>query len=367
MEILILGGTGAMGIHLTEILERKGYHVAVTTRKDHESRKYVKYIKGNAQEKDFFESVCRMQHWNAIVDFMVYDTIKFEQRIETFLEATDQYVFISSARVYADCPDERITENCPRLLDVCMDQEYLSTQEYALAKARQENILFARKIKNWTIVRPSLTYGENRLQLGVYEKENWLYRAMHGRSIVFSKDLMDKMYALSYGRDVADGIAAVIGRQEALGETFHVVSSKSCKWKDILKLYVDELEKITGKKPNIVLTDYCTNLNMSEMKYQVLYGRYFSRQFDNSKISKFVDTAEWMDAGDGLRMCMETFLKNPQFGQINWRIEAYIDKAAGERTPLSEIKSVKNKIIYLCYRYRLEWLMAIGKKVCRIQ
>lgn len=35
------------------------------------------------------------------------------------LNATKQYVYISSARVYADCGDEVLTETCPRLLDVC--------------------------------------------------------------------------------------------------------------------------------------------------------------------------------------------------------------------------------------------------------
>lgn len=70
-------------------------------------------------------------------------------------------------------------------MDVCNDKEYLDSNEYAIAKAKEEDILFRSPNKNWTIVRPSLTYAENRLQLGVYEKENWLYRALHGRAIVF--------------------------------------------------------------------------------------------------------------------------------------------------------------------------------------
>ena len=79
----------------------------------------------------------------------------------------------------------RITEKSKRLLDVCTDEEYLKTDEYALTKVRQENILLSSGKKNWTIIRPYITYNVERLQLGVYEKENWLYRALHGRSIVF--------------------------------------------------------------------------------------------------------------------------------------------------------------------------------------
>jgi nucleoside-diphosphate-sugar epimerase len=362
MEILLLGGTGAMGRHLTEALKDRGNNVTVTSRSEHMSEGHIRYIKGNAQDDDFFEKICRMRHWDAIVDFMVYETEEFRKRVVKLLAATDQYVFISSARVYADCSDNLITEDSPRLLDVCGDKEYLSTNEYALAKAREENVLFAQNNKNWSIVRPSLTYSERRLQLGVYEKENWLYRALHGRSIVFSKDLMERSYTLSYGRDVADGIAAIIGKPGAKGEVFNIVTNRSYKWKEIIELYVKQIEKITGRKPNVVFTEQCTNLAFPDAKYQVLYGRYFNRFFDNSKIRKFTDTTEWIDAKEGLAMCLERFLLNPSFNNINWRMEAYIDKAAGERTPLSEINSFKDKIIYLCYRYNMEWVIKVYKK-----
>ena len=247
-------------------------------------------------------------------------------------------------------PEGKIVESSPRLLDVSTDMEYLSTDEYALAKAREENILFESERKNWTIIRPSLTYSENRLQLGVYEKENWLYRALHGRSIVFSKDLMDNYYTLSYGKDVAQGIADIVGNEDASGQAFHVVIEKSYKWSEILDIYLDELEKKTGKRPNVVITEKCTNLEIPSAKYQVLYGRYFNRHFDNSKIREFTDVSKWMDTEEGLRMCLDRFLKEPDFLNIDWVKEAYIDKAAREWTPIWEIPGKKAKIKYLLYR-----------------
>jgi nucleoside-diphosphate-sugar epimerase len=363
MEILILGGTGVMGQHLTEILEHRGENVTVTSRKEHKSRTNVKYIQGNAQEYAFLKKICQLQHWDVIVDFMIYDVKTLESRMDVFLSSCEQYVFTSSARVYADCPNEWITEKSPRLLEVCDDEEYLSKNEYAIAKAKEENVLFSQKRKNWSIVRPSLTYGEQRLQLGVYEKENWLYRAMHGRSIVFSKDLLERYYTLSYGKDVAEGIAAILGKKEALGEAFHIVLAQSLQWKEILDIYLEQIEKITGKRPNVVLTERCTNLDLPEMKYQVLYGRYFNRHFDNEKISRFVDTTKWLDAKTGLSMCIDTFLQHPEFHKINWKVEAYIDKAAGETTPLSEIRTWKEKMIYLIYRYRMEWSINLLRKI----
>ena len=61
-----------------------------------------------------------------------------------------------------------ITEESERLLDTSIDQDFLSTDEYSLTKARQEDILQSSKQKNWTIIRPYITYGTSRLQLGTW-------------------------------------------------------------------------------------------------------------------------------------------------------------------------------------------------------
>lgn len=352
MKVLILGGTGAMGRYVTDLLSNRGYQVSVTTRNtSHRNDNRAVYLIGDAHNLSFLKPVLE-EGWDAIIDFMVYSTEMFKNRAKIFLESTKQYVFISSARVYAD--SDIITEESPRLLDVCRDAEYLATDEYALTKARQENILFDSPHRNWTIVRPSLTYSENRLQLGVYEKENWLYRALHGRPIVFSEDIYDNFYTLTYGKDVAEGIAGIVGSELAFGEVFHIVVDEPCKWKDVLNLYVDVLDARTGYRPKVVLTKKCTNLELGDAKYQVLYGRYFNRRFDNSKISSIVDTTNWRPPISGLRECLELFLDKPDFLPINWKVEAYLDRASNQRTPLKEIPSSSGKMAYTLYRTHLE-------------
>ena len=41
----------------------------------------------------------------------------------------------------------------------------------ALQKAREENLLLKSDSRNWTIIRPYITYYDERLQLGVFEKK----------------------------------------------------------------------------------------------------------------------------------------------------------------------------------------------------
>lgn len=346
-KILVLGGTGAIGSHVVNILAQENNLVSVTSRSIRENKKNINYLCGNARNIDFIRSIC-LEHWDAIIDFMVYSVEELTERVELLLRSTDQYIFLSSARVYADAP--LINENSPRLLDVCKDKEYLASKEYALVKALEENIIMDSQYGNWTIVRPSLTYAENRLQLGVLEKENWLYRALQGRSIIFSEDLMDKYYTLSYGKDVSDGIAQLVGKNEAIGQVFNIVIDEACQWKAVLNIYLEVLENKLGKRPNVILTEKSTNLRLSYAKYQVLYGRYFNRHFDNTKIKSIVDVSKWTLPEEGLKKCLNSFLMNPIFRTIDWYEEAMLDKDAGEWTNLKEIPGNMNKLRYLKWR-----------------
>ena len=61
-----------------------------------------------------------------------------------------------------------------------------------LPKHVQENIL-RNSGDNWTIIRPYMSYSPNRLDLGYYAKELWLYRVLKGRTILFTEDVAKKL------------------------------------------------------------------------------------------------------------------------------------------------------------------------------
>jgi len=349
MKVLVLGGTGAMGIHLVQLLSNKGIETFVTTRKNIKSESNVKYLHGNAHEIGFLKLILQ-EKWDAIVDFMVYTTNGFNERINMLLNATTQYIFLSSARVYADS-DKPINETFPRLLDISQDKEYLSTDEYSLTKARQEDLLKKSGCNNWTIIRPYITYSENRLQLGVLEKEEWLYRALHGRTIIFSRDINSKITTLTYGLDVSKGIFAVIGNSKSLGNILQITNSYSNSWEEILDIYLQTLKKHLGYKPKVLLLDLEKFLEYKPAKYQILYDRLFNRQFNNFRIAQYINIESFVKPEIGLENCLDEFLINPQFNNIDWKMEAMRDKLMGENTLLQEIKGIKQKIKYLIYRY----------------
>lgn len=289
--------------------------------------------------------------WDAIVDFMSYSTEEFKSRYQLYLSSTKQYIYLSSSRVYAKS-EGQLTENSPRLLDVCKDERYLATDEYALKKARQEDILRKSGYTNWTIIRPYVTFSEQRLQLSPLEKEYWLYRAVHGRTIVFSKDLAERTSTLTYGQDVARGIASLIGKEKAKGNVYHITISETHKWSEILQAYLDAFEKKTGKRPKVFLTEKWEPFHGGN-EPQVTYDRMYDRQFDNSNINDFIDTNTFKPTIPALTACLSDFLDHPIFKAINWRWEAKKDRLTGEWANISEIQGVRQKIVYTLNRIGL--------------
>ena len=286
------------------------------------------------------------------MDFMVYTTVEFKNRSEKMLSSCSQYVFLSSSRVYADSSTP-ITEESPRLLDVCKDEIYLKTDEYALAKARQENILFESGRKNFTIIRPYITYSENRLQLGVLEKETWLFTVLNCEALVFSKDIAAHTTTLTYGFDVARGIAAIIGKEEAYGQAFHITGNTSIKWQEVFDLYAKVLKE-NGVKFDPILKEKTHRLDYEASKYQVIYDRYFDRAFDNSKIEKFIDIESFVKPQEGLKHCLEELIKKPEFNYTTVRGGVLLVlKGTKKRLPLLKIPGIKQKIKFILIKLHL--------------
>ncbi len=302
MRVLVLGGTGAMGSHLCRELVSLGHVVVCTTRRERKNEDGITYAVGDAKRPSFLRGLLA-EHWGAVVDFMVWSTDEFRERYSAILGATEQYVFTSSYRVYADSPV--ITEESPRLLDVVDDTAYLATDEYALCKARCEDLLAASGSSNWTVVRPAVTYdGANgRLQLGVHEAAGWLWRAQRGLPVPMPTEMLSKQATMSYGGDVARMIALLVGNPAAMGESFTVSGSDHFTWGEVADAYRSVLP---FEVVECALDDFVA---VRGGEYQVRYDRMFDRVVDNSKVLSVtgIAPASLVDMRNGLIRELEIF------------------------------------------------------------
>lgn len=339
-----------MGKHLVRKLYHDDCLVYVTSREYHASDKNVVYLKGNAKDINFIRAVLNKEHYDAIYNFMTYTTEQFTDVVKELLQATDQYFFFSSARVYADS-DKPIHESSPRLLDCIDDREFLATDNYALTKARQENILKDSGFNNWTIIRPYLTYSESRLQLGLFEQHTWLMRALQGKTIVFSKDIADKYTTLTYGSDVAEILYLLLGKENALGKVIQITCEKALKWSEILSIYIKEIKNISGKEPKVKMLDNVPlNIMPSEL-WTYKYDRGLNRRFKSEELSQILGfTYNFTSPEVGLKKCIRCFAQQPSAKGFSWMLESMQDRITGEFS-LPSYFPWKEKLLYVLCRF----------------
>lgn len=350
-KVLVLGGTGAIGVYLVPELLARGFKVDVTSRSGHSSdNKNLRYIQGGAQDLVFLRKILHAGKYDAIVDFMNYPTDVFSAHYNLLLKSCKQYVFLSSYRVFADT--KVITEKSPRLLDVSTDDTYLRTIDYSLAKARQENLLHAASGKNWTIVRPAITYSTARFQFGTMEANTAVWRALQGVPVILPREMLSKTTTMTWAGDVARLTAKLVLNKKAYGEEFNVATAEHHTWAEVAKIYE---EAIGLKVKPVGLDEYIEAMGGDLHNYMVKYDRMFNRIMDNTKVLRVTSEKQenFTSLRNGLLRELSKFKLDPRFRPIDYDRQARFDKLTGSKINLDKA-TPKDKSAYLEARFPLK-------------
>ena len=335
-----------MGMYLSRRLAKSGWMVYVTSRKAHaptcseSGGGSIFYLTGNAKDRPFLESTLERVRPDAIVDFMTYSTIEFLDRREFLLRHCGHYLFLSSYRVFAETVP--LTESSPRLLDVCEDAEYLETDEYAMTKARQENILRDSTSHNWSIIRPAITFSRNLFQFGCLEAWEVCFRSLAGLPVVMPAEMMDKQATLSWANDVARMLERLVLNRRAMAEDFNVATAEHMTWRQISEIY---RRGIGMEVRECSLEDY---IEVIGSRYQVMFDRMFDRVVDNRKVLSATGMAQndLTPVSEALSAELSAFKQNPSYPLFIVSRLAKMDKMLGTRMPLKEL-SPNQKLEYL--------------------
>ncbi|MBR5308417.1 MAG: NAD-dependent epimerase/dehydratase family protein [Clostridia bacterium] len=330
-KVLVLGGTGAMGRYCVPELIRLGHKVDVYSFDNVESdNPNLTYYVANVKEEGVTERILKEGNYDAVVDFMTYGTEDFRKIYPIFLENTKQYVFLSSCRLYADNPP--IKEDSPRLLETSTDEEFLATDDYALYKAREEDMLHNSGKKNWTVVCPATTFSTGRYQLVTLEAKAFVHRMRMGKTVILPEEAMDKEATLGWGGDVGVMIARLVLNEKAYGEKFIVATGEHNTWKEIAEMY----KKLCGLKYITVPAKVYLEILGEPFKgryYQLHYARLFRRISDNSKILSTLGMkqSDLMPLYDGLKMELEKtkdwdWEANDKTNKISLSMDEYLKK-----------------------------------------
>ena len=114
-KILVIGATGAMGQYLVPALAEMDVEIDAISLDEKESTQLnVRYFKANAKDRATLMGF-QKNHYDCIVDFMTYPTNTLATMMPLMTSFTDQYVYLSSCRVFAN-EENPIVESSPRLI-----------------------------------------------------------------------------------------------------------------------------------------------------------------------------------------------------------------------------------------------------------
>lgn len=334
-KVLVLGATGAMGKYLVPDLLEMGYAVdAVAMDKFPLEHKNLRSIAMSLPEDNdgAIEELLKNEY-SATVDFLIYHkTENFERRMVKFLDNTDHYIYLSSYRTYAN-EEHPIKETSPLLIDVLPPEEISKNPgDYSLYKAEGERVLRSVGKKNWTIVRPAITYSVGRYQLVTCEANVVYTRAIAGKTVLLPEEAMGVQATMSWAGDVAQMIARLVLNPTAYGETYTVSTAEHREWQEVAQYY----KKLIGLKyETIPAEDFIGIMTNPERdngaigaRWQLCYDRLFDRVIDNSKILNVtgMKQSELMPLYDGLKLVLEGLPKGYTFAPTtqNDRMDEYI-------------------------------------------
>src|SRR5882672_3936835 len=155
MKILFIGGTGNISTDCAALLHERGHEIMVLTRGRSAIPREYRSIHADRKDMNSMRSALNGERPDAVLNFLGYEISDLEIDYALFKDSVSQYIFISSATVYA---------KPPRVLPITEDSPLGNTWwEYAQKKLQCEQWLIDRwKADRFplTIVRPSHTYSK---------------------------------------------------------------------------------------------------------------------------------------------------------------------------------------------------------------
>ena len=280
-KVLLIAGGGTLGTYVTEEMVERGVSVDVICLEEYQSNQMVTYYR----EKVNFEYIKEFlagKKYAAIVDFLHYIKVEdYENVYNLYSEHTEQIVYLSSYRIYAD-EEHPITETSPTWLEVDVDKEFLETENYAMPKLRGETFLKSRHKKNWTIVRPVISFSNRRFDLFMYTGSSIISKVKNKERIVLPIDVKNITAGLDWAGNTGKLIGKLLLNEKALGEAFTISSGQNISWGELADIYCE----VFGIDIDwISMEDFIKyGPDMSGNVWGLKYDRVFDRTTDASKV-----------------------------------------------------------------------------------
>ena len=324
-KALFIGGTGTISSAITAQLAAEGaWDLTLLNRGNRNTGlpASVKVLKADINDGPAVEKLLEGTRWDCVCDFIGFVPAHVERDWRLFRGRTKQYIYISSASAYQKpLASPFITEGTPLVNPYWQySREKIACEDFLMEKHRTEGFPV-------TIVRPSHTYGDRSVPVGVHGDEgSWqvLKRMLEGKPVIIQGD-GTSLWTLTYNTDFAKGFIGLMGNPHALGNAFHITSDETLTWNQIYQTIADALG--VGLKAYHVSSEFLDAAGPYDFQGGLIGDKANTVLFDNEKLKRAVPGFRaTVRFEEGVRRALANILSHPELQRPDPAFDAWCDR-----------------------------------------
>jgi nucleoside-diphosphate-sugar epimerase len=325
MRLLFIGGTGLISSACSDLALERGHELTLLNRAANRishAGEGAEVLQADVRgDEAGLSRLIAGRRFDAVVDWIAFTPRDIERDLHLFRGNTDQFVFISSASAYQKPPRNYLVDEQTPLENPFWQysRDKIACEERLMKAYREDGFPV-------TIVRPSLTYGPSQTALigGSWRHPYTVIDRMRRGARVIVPGDGTSLWVMTWNSDFAVGLMGLLGRPQAIGESFHITSDEVLTWDQI----VLETYRALGAAPNIVHIPSDFIVRHAPDQLGSLTGdKANSVVFDNSKIRRFVpEFAPRVSWAEGIRRTLAWFAADESRRTIDEKMNGTWDR-----------------------------------------
>ena len=328
MKALFIGGTGTISAAIVRrLVNELGWEVWLLNRGNRpgavpEGAHTI--IADIGDEADVLRKLGDMT-FDCVCEFIGFTPDQVARDYRLFRGRTRQYIYTSSASAYHKPAASYVITEGTTLANPYWQysRDKIACEEFLMKKYREEGFPV-------TIVRPSHTYDERSVPLGVHGKKgSWqvVKRMLEGKPVIIQGD-GTSLWTMTFNTDFAVGYTGLMGNRHAIGEAFQITGDETLTWNQIYATIADALG--VELKPYHVSSDFLAAAGEKygyDFEGGLVGDKAVSVVFDNRKLKRAVpDMRTDVRFDRGVRITLDYVLSHPERQIPDPEFDAWCDR-----------------------------------------
>lgn len=322
----MIGGTGTISSAITRQLAESEHELWLLNRGNRQAElpAGVKQIVADVEDEQLVAEKLGDMTFDVVCEFIGFVPEQVARDIRLFKGRTRQYVYISSASAYNKPARSYIINEGTTLANPHWEysRNKIACEELLMKHYREEGFPV-------TIVRPSHTYCERAVPLGVHGlKGSWqvVKRIMEGRPVLIQGD-GSSLWTMTWNEDFARGFIGLLGNPHAIGEAFQIMNDETLTWTQIYQTVANVLG--VELKPYYVSSSFLAEVapKAYDLEGGLLGDKAVSVVFDCSKLKRAVPGFQArVRFEEGIRRTIDHILRHHELQEEDPDFDRWCDK-----------------------------------------